>query len=234
MEQEEHYDEKALSRILKRAAELEVKTGKAERSSGYSLAEIESIASEAGISTDSIRAAAAELAGSGHGHLQIFLGASINLEERCTLETPDKEGLIQRLAADLPASLPGGSIQGNHNHLHWRSESMDAYRSGRAINLDLRLSSEGSLIVVARAQLGVAAAGLFGGIMGGLGIGAGVGIGVGVGIGALGSPVFAVIVPVASLGLSWLLARGIFRLVSQHTRLLLKRLVNDVQDLARR
>ena len=233
MEQEEHYSEKALSRILKRAAELEVKTGKAERSSGYSLAEIESIASEAGISTESIRSAAAELAGSEHGVLQAFLGSSLNPEERYSLDTTGNEDLVQRLASDLPSILPAGSIRGSHDHLHWQSEGIDTYRSGRILSLDLRLNRDGRLIVIARAQLGTAAAGLFGGIMGGLGIGAGVGIGVGVGIGALGSPLFAVIVPVASLCISWLLARGIFRLVAQQTRSLLKRLVSDVQDIAR-
>lgn len=234
MNHEERYDEKALSRILKRAAELEAKTGATERSSGYSLTEIESIASEAGISADSIRAAAAELAGSEHGVLKAFLGSSLNPEERYSLDTTGSEYLVQRLEAELPAILPAGSIRGSHEHLHWQNESIDSYRSGRTLSLDLNLSREGTLVVVARAQLGVAAAGLFGGIMGGLGIGAGIGIGVGVGIGALGSPLFAVIVPVASLGISWLLARGIFRLVAQHTRSLLKRMVNDVQEIARR
>lgn len=176
MEQKEKHDEKTLSRILKRAAELEARTGKAESSSGYSLAEIESIASGAGISTDSIGAAAAELAESEHGVLQAFLGSSLNPEERYSLDTTGNEDLVQRLAADLPSILPAG------------------------------------------------------GIMGGMGIGAGVGVG----IGALGSPLFTVIVPVASLGISWLLARGIFRLGAQQTRSQLKWLVSDVQDIARR
>ena len=232
MEDNEQYGEKALTQILKRAAELEAESGRAERPSGYSLAEIEAIASEAGISADSIRSAAAELAGSRHGVLDTFLGSAINLEERYTLGVPANESLLQRLAEELPARLPPGSIHSGHNHLLWRSDSLDSYRSGRALSLELRRNRDGSLLVVAQAKLGVIAAGLFGGLMGGLGIGGGIGIGVGVGIGALGSPLFALIVPVAGLGISWLLARGIFKLIARHTRTILKRLTNELRELS--
>lgn len=231
MEQEEQYNEKALTRILKRAIEMESKTGKPDRSSGYSLAEIESIATDAGISIESIRAAAAELAGSGHGALEAFLGAAVNLEERSTLVVPFSEGLMQRFVAELPTHLPAGTIQSGHDHLHWQSEAIESYRSGRSISLDLSRSREEGLSVVIQARLGMVAAGLFGGIMGGLGIGVGVGVGVGVGIGVLGSPTFAIIVPVASLGISWLLARSIFRSFVKSTRYLLRRMSDEIRSL---
>jgi hypothetical protein len=102
-------------------------------------------------------------------------------------------------------------------------------RTGRSLRITAHGSDSGGVVRI-REDLGQVAGGVFGGLIGGVGLGAGFGVGFGVGLGALGSPAFAAIVPIAFVGGSYLLARGIFRAVSRARRRQVRRIAARVRE----
>ena len=223
------YTEEEIERILSRAAELEAeKPAPSSDPSGMTLAELEQIGSEAGLSPELLRRAARELdreVPAPPARAQPLLGAPVVVRfER------DVEGDLGR--ADLESLIPllRRSAEGSGhpavvgNTLSW--ESSDA-QDMRTLGITVT-SSGGRTRIWMEERLSRLAGGLFGGIVGGFGGGVGFGVGMGVGIGALGSAAFAVAFPAALLGGSYLVARGIYRGRYESRRETLARLMDRI------
>lgn len=211
--------DKELACVLTRASELDAVGGRGEaRTSGRSLAEAESIAREAGISPESFRKALAELelGRSPSPWVRRVFGnmrPGITLSVKGSLEEERLEEILDSLAGI--ARLRGaGSVR--RRGLRWSSDSYENQRTGKALDIMVAHAAEGVDISV-KYDLRNAAGGIFGGICGGLGLGWGFGLGMGVGLGVLHSPVFAILFPLASIALSYFLARGWFSLVSKRS-----------------
>jgi len=71
----------------------------------------------------------------------------------------------------------------------------------------------------------------YGGMVAGGGLGTGLGVGLGVGLGALGSVLFATLVPIGALAGSFALARHFFGKVSRKRRKTLTTLLDRLTDL---
>jgi hypothetical protein len=232
------YSDEEVQRLLNRAAELESQGGNLPaKVDGTSLAEIESIASEAGINPALIRQAARELESPTSGvtvvapQSSFFLGAPTVFELERVVPGEADQATLERLVPYLQRAADGmghPSLMGKT--LTWQSEDSSKTRTllvtvsmGRS---ETRISIE--------ERYGNMAGALFGGIIGGAGTGLGFGVGFGVGLGALGSALFATVFPFAALGGTWALARAIFR-HQVHNRMrkvtkLMNQLVATVED----
>lgn len=231
------YDEDEVRRIVARATELQRELPGAAGSDGLTLAEVEEIATEAGIERTLIRRAARELDTGVEeaGPWAAVAGASpkIVLERTLPGEIPDEA--FELLVTEIQRGM------GTHGQpavlgrtLSWRSETP---ASTRLLHV-MVTSRDGETHIRIAERLHQLAGGLFGGIVGGVGGGVGLGVGLGVGIGALGSALFAVAWPVGVVGLSYMTAREIFRVMVRNRRRalsdLLERLTEVVLDETRR
>lgn len=226
-------DEKRLSLILARALEIEARGRQsAEVSEGYSLTEAETIAREAGISAESFRRAVVELE-SEHdkgGWIRRLAGDVRPAARIFSEKVPSEEKLEEILDA------LGGIVRWRGNGivrrrgLRWSSDGYEMQRSGRALDISVTPSGDGTDIS-AEYDLRNAAGGIFGGICGGIGVGGGLGIGLGVGLGAMASPAFAVIFSVAGFLGSYFLARGIFSAISRRSRAEAERIAGLIAGL---
>ncbi len=229
MEQNEHFDDKALARILRRGAEIEVGAGPKEAAPrGYTLAEIEAIAREAGISEDSIRRAASELERQTPEQGTALFGGPLFLEARSTMDRVATDEELDEALDSIP-DLTG--IQGNGSvrkgRLRWSTTDYAAYRTGREISIDA-WGEGGRTELSLRCRLRGAIGGIFGGIVGGLGFGMGSGLCFGLGMAGLHSPALAILFGLGSLAGSWLLARGIFRTIALRARRNLERIASEL------
>lgn len=231
------YDEDEVRRILERATELQRDLPGPTGSDGVTLAELEEIATEAGIDRTLIRRAAREMdvGAEEAGGWATVAGASpkILLERTLPGEIPDEA--FEILATEIQRFV------GSHGQpavlgrtLSWRSETP---ASTRLLHV-MVTSRDGETHIRIAERLHQLAGGLFGGIVGGFGGGVGLGVGLGVGIGALGSALFAVGWPLGIVGLSYMTAREIFRGMVRNRRRalsdLLERLTEVVLDETRR
>lgn len=209
------YTDEEVKRLLKRAAELESE-GPAlpARVDGPTLAEIESIASEAGINPGLVRQAARELDSPGGGitvlapQSSAFLGAPTVFELERAVRGEIDQATLERLVGPIQRVADGmghPSLLGKT--LTWQSE--DASKT-RMLQVSVTIG-RGETRLSIEERYGNLAGALFGGIVGGGGTGIGLGVGFGVGLGALGSALFAAVFPIVALGGTWALARGIFR-----------------------
>jgi len=226
------YTDDEVRQLLKRASELESQgPSLPAKVDGPTLAEIESIASEAGINPALIRQAATEL-DSPSGQVTLlpprasaFLGAPTVFELERTVRGEVPVSVLERLVAHIQRAADGmghPSLLGKT--LTWQSE--DASKT-RALQVSVSVG-RGETRLSVEERYGNLAGALFGGIMGGGGTGLGLGVGFGVGLGALGSAAFAVLFPIGVIGGAWALARGIFR-NSVHGRMrTLTKLMNEM------
>jgi hypothetical protein len=229
MDGERRYSDKEVEAILAKAVELSRRErGPAAHGDGTSLPELERIATEAGLSAETVRRAASELErpkswqSSGLRH---FFRAEAATREIALTRKPD-HGALARLLAVLPDILKAsGSGQVVEGGLVWRGSAGTPERRGMGFRVEVSSAEQGGW-VLATVDTASAAGGLYGGIVGGLGGGCGLGVGLGVGLGALGSTPFAVAVPIVCLGLSFFLARGIMGLVSRWA----ERRVREIAD----
>ncbi len=230
-EHRRRYGDKEVGLILKRAAEIQSQGPESAAGGGLGLRELEEIAAEAGIDPNSLRQAAAELdAGKAAMHDEAaarFLGGPPTLGYNRTLHgelsAEDLEGLfapIQRAAGSHGQAGVSGKT------LTWESKTSDDLRSLQVI-VDSR--NERTRINIEERLSGLAWA-IHGGIIGGGGLGAGLGVGLGVGIGALGSALFAVAVPIASLSGAILLSRTIFRSAVRRRQRVLRELLDQLTE----
>lgn len=235
------YTDDEIRRLLKRAAELErEKPALPARVDGPTLAEIESIAAEAGMNPALVRQAARELDSPSAGITVLappsntFLGAPTVFELEQVVRGEAEQDTLERLVPLLQRAADGmghPSLMGKT--LTWQSE--DASKT-RALLVTVSAGRRETRINIEE-RYGNLAGALFGGIVGGGGTGLGFGVGFGVGLGALGSALFATVFPFVALGGTWALARGIFR-HSVHNRMrkltrLMNELVATVEDEVR-
>jgi hypothetical protein len=232
------YTDDEVQRLLKRAAELESE-GPAlpAKVEGPTLEEIESIALEAGIDPSMVRQAAHELDSPSGGvtmlapQSSLFLGAPTVFELERVVRGEASQATLERLVPLLQRAADGmghPSLMGKT--LTWQSEDSSKTRTLLVTVSGGRRETRIGL----EERYGNLAGALFGGIVGGGGTGIGFGVGFGVGLGALGSALFATIFPVAILGGTWALARGIYR-SSVHNRMrkltkLMNEMVATVED----
>ncbi len=234
MDEERRYGDREVESLIARAVELSREAEAVpRRRGGLSLEEVERIAVEAGLSAQSIRRAAQELeAGSRApaGRLRRFLGAEKLVSDLVLPGQPGEEA-IQSTLAVLPdlcdASGSGTALAGG---FVWRADGGYETRAGGKLRIGLSLEGSRSRLRIERSFDG-AAGGIYGGLVGGLGLGVGLGVGFGVGLGALNSPLFALGFPLASLGLSWLAARGLVGLYAKDAR---RRTQSLLESLGRR
>jgi hypothetical protein len=226
---ETYFSDKQVSLIIKRALELQKKDSKSLQDPGLTPTDLEKIALEAGIDREYIQKAISEVKeGSLKGSksaLEKFLGNKhrIILKQEIPVEIP-----VEKYENFLPIIQKATHISGNHsligNTFTW---GVSDYQTGQNMHIMIT-SKEGKTKVEVESNLGQVAGGLFGGLMGGVGGGVGFGVGFGVGIGAMASFLFALLFPLGTLGVSYLLARIIFNTVSKSSHKKLKRLMKEI------
>jgi len=201
------YSEKEAGIILRKAAEMQRAEPFAADPSGFSLAELEEVAREAGIDPAVVRSAAAELAGSpAESFSNALVGGPLTI--RLETELPG-EYPAERFDALVPAIQSASSWQG-HAGVVGKSLTWSARADSNTSSLQvLVVVGDDKTLIRIEERLGGMAGALFGGIIGGVGAGAGLGIGVGVGA-AIGSTLMAVGFPVLMLGGSYYLSRAIY------------------------
>jgi hypothetical protein len=233
---ERRFSDREIQAILSRAAELQRRRGNRSDSpdgsepSGVSLAELQSVATEAGLDPALVQQAATELEYRGaRGRTSPLLGERTLQESRRHLDAQLTEEDLQELLVTLD-TVAGEAGQGtvSRSTLSWSTDTAIAMRNGYHTRVQVRSTRKGTDIS-ARTELGNLAGGLYGGLTGGFGLGGGLGVGLGVGLETLNSVPFAVLVPIGFIGAAYLLARTIFGAIARHRR---RRNTHIVEELA--
>jgi hypothetical protein len=223
MDGERLFSDKEVKALLSRAVDISRGTEGAAARDGIGLTELRRIAAEAGLPAEALGRAIAE-AESGRGRpssrLRRFFGGEAR-RVRIELREAPSEAALSRLLLVLPdlAKWSGGSGAVADGVLVWRGDKSIELQNGLSLRIEVGPSPGGT---GGYAEIGISAdgalGGIYGGLCGGLGLGAGLGVGLGVGLGELHSTAFAIFVPIACLGLSFLLSRGIVGLLSSWAR----------------
>ena len=221
------YTDAEVRKLLERAAELQ-QAEPASESTGLTLAQLEAVAREAGISVDAVRRAASELevGTRPEGWSTALAGAPtrVVLERTLptTLDTDALEAAIPLIqsAADAPgnASLVGHTLT-------WQAQGPNAAR-----DLQVMIARrDGETRIRIEERYGNLAGSLFGGVVGGAGGGIGFGVGMGVGA-AIGSTVMMVGFPIAVIGLAYFGSRAVYSSIVEKREAVLARLMADLSD----
>lgn len=228
------FSEEEVERILRRATELETERPPTTADAGgLTLAELEQIGAEAGLRPELLRRAAREVEGGATSRpvrAAPFVGAPVVIRLEREIEGELDRRALESLIPELRRAAEGtGHPAVVGSTLSWESSDKNELRSlGVTVT-----SSGGRTRIWIEERLSRLAGSLFGGIVGGFGGGVGIGVGVGVGVGALGSALFATAFPVALLGGSYLVARGVFRMRYEDRREalagLMERVAGDVE-----
>ena len=223
------YGEKEIGKILERATELQKTEPGHSTGGGMTLAELEEVATEAGIDVHHLRRAALELDG-GVGEStawSTFLGAELSVTRETSLPGEVPEGRFEDLLGVLQATVRDSghpSLLGKT--LTWQGGSPDNTRKLRVL-----LSARGGRTTLrGEENLSQLAGGLFGGIGGGVGAGIGFGVGVPLGV-ALGSAA-AVVFPVAWLGITYLGVRKLYESIVRRRRRVVDELFHRLLEAA--
>lgn len=227
------YDEKEIARILERATELQRSESATPSSGGMTLAELEDIATEAGIDVGLLRRAALEMdAGVAEpGVWSRLLGAEIKVIRETIVAGEVPMRALEDLVPLIQSSVSGhGQPTLMRRTLTWQGGSS---QSGRTLRVVVS-AREGETTIRVEEDLTQMAGGLFGGVGGGVGFGVGFGAGMPLGLAVLGSPAFALAFPAAFLGLTYMGVREAYRRIVRGRRRavddLFGRLVGEVQD----
>lgn len=224
------YDEKEVSRLLRRASELQRALPASPDPTGLTLRELEDIAAEAGIDPRLLRQAAVELERSGSpaaGLGPALAGAPLKilLERTLPFEVPDSVFATLVPVIQVAADAQGQASQVGRS-LTWHSQSQS---NPRGLQVLVSVRSGETLVRIEERYGGVAGA-LFGGMVAGGGIGAGVGLGGALG-GVLGSVALAVTFPVIILVGTYAGARAIYAGIVRRRSRILDRLLHDLVEL---
>lgn len=226
------YSDEEVRLLLKRAAELESQAGTVPaRTDGPTLADLEAIASEAGISPGLVRQAARELDSGGpslpevRSPAETYLGAPLAIELERVVEGEASDAVLEQLLPSIQRAADGmGQPSLLRRTLNW--QSTDAQRA-RILQVSVSVG-RGQTRLLVEERYGNLAGGLFSGLLGGVGGGVGLGVGFGVGIGALGSALFATLFPIAMFGGAYVGARAIYQSFVGRRVKVLRRLMNDL------
>ena len=222
------YGDKEMSRLLKRATELQQEEGtQGLPSSGLSLRELEEVAAEAGIDPRYLRRAAAELESGGREAegWEKLAGERLTLVHETVVpgELPPEGfegilGVIQSTTAEHGRpSLMGRTLV-------WQGENASKSRT-MMVTVSVR---KGETHIRAEERLHQLATGLFLGSTLGGGSGLGIGLGLPVAIEVLGSAALAVAFPLAAVGLAYTTARLIYRGIVKRRTAALARVVDGL------
>lgn len=221
------FGDKDVALILKRAAELQHRDPLAVREgAGFTLAELESVAQEAGIDPKYVRRAVDELgAQRGSPAIVDLIGAPVALDFTRAVSREAPNEAFDALVAEIQAGLNEiGAASALGRSLVWHSGNVQR-------QLQVSVTPRGGQTEIrAHEKLGNLAGGLFGGIVGGIG-GGGIGVAMGVGMGALGAPpLVAVGAAVAIVAGAYALARGIYVAEVRRRSDSLRRLVDRLAE----
>jgi hypothetical protein len=201
------YSEKEAGRILRRAAEMQRAEPSAADPSGFSLAELEEVAREAGIDPAVVRRAASQLDVSRSESVSSALAGgplSIRVEREVPGEYP-----AERFDTLVPMIQNVSPWQG-HAGVVGKSLTWSARADSNTSSLQVLVAAaDGRTLIRAEERLGGYVGALFGGVVAGGGVGAGVGIGAGVGA-AIGSPLFMFGFPLLIVGGTYYAARAFY------------------------
>lgn len=225
---ERRYNEKEVSQLLKRAAELQRSSPTSPNARGLSLGELEEIAAEAGLDASLLRQAARELdAGrSVSGGLGTKLAGAplrIVLERILPFEAPESafETLIPHI--QIASATPGVPSQIGRT-LTWQTQGPGAMTTLRVV-VSIRRGETQVRIEESHGQL---AGAIFGG---GLGGASGVSIGIGGAVGTtVGSVLLGVGLPVLVLGSAFVGFRTFFSRQSRRRRQILAELMERLTE----
>jgi hypothetical protein len=223
------YSDDEVARLLQRATELQRHDPLLGGREGLSLAELESIAGEAGIDPALIRQAANELdrEPARHGVGSALLGEETTLIiERRFTGALDRDHLEELVALINGAANATGQISLVGRTLNFSSASGGNHPRSVQVMVSSR---NGETRLHIEERYGQLAGALFGGIVGGGGGGLGMGFGLPLGQ-MLGSAALMAAIPVAVVGGCYLLARTIFRSVVGKRRQALIRLVEQIGE----
>ncbi|MEN8145392.1 MAG: hypothetical protein ABFS14_10630 [Gemmatimonadota bacterium] len=226
------YTDKEIGLILRRASSLQRAEPSGPDPSGFTLAELEDVALEAGIDTRLLRQAAAELDAGETGTLgQRLAGGptTIRFERTVAGEIP-KEKLGDLIAIIERATDGHGQASAVGHTLSWASTNPGATTSQQV----LVSSKDGETVISIEEQLGNLAGALFGGLLGGVGGGAGIGLGGALG-GVLSSVVLGIGIPIVAIGGTYLATRRLYASIAgKHKRKLsnlLEAIASHVEDV---
>lgn len=221
------YTEKEVARLLRRATELQRSEPSVPNPGGFTLAELEEVALEAGIDPRYLRRAAAELQAGGEADVwEKLVGAPIGFVLERTVPGELPESRFEELVPLLSAGTMGqGNASAVGKTLTWSSRS-DSNTSSQQVMVQAR---EGETLIRVEERLGGFAGGLFGGLLGGVGGGVGIGAGAAVG-GALGLPLFAVAFPITIFAGSYVAAREIFKAHVRRRRRRMQELLDRIAE----
>ncbi|MDP2959644.1 MAG: hypothetical protein Q8N53_24780 [Longimicrobiales bacterium] len=225
------YDEKEVTSLLKRATSLQQEESyPAVQSGGLSLAELESIAAEAGIDPRYLRRAAAEMASgaSEPGTWERVAGERFTLVQEAVVpgELPP-EGFERVAAAIQMTAGENGQATLLGRTLTWQAET-----AGKSRTIQVMVSvRDGETHIRAQERLHQLATGTFVGSTFGVGTGAGIGFGL-FALNVFGSALLAFAFPAAAWAFSFMAAREIYGRIVRRRRAALAALVDAVVDAA--
>lgn len=222
------YDEKEVTRLLKRATELQREESRYPApSGGLSLAELESIVGEAGIDPRYLRRAAAELERGAGGTTMgsRFAGAETSLTREAVVPGELPEFGFERLVAVIQSiSHEHGQPSLLGRSLTWQGETANKSRSLQVV-VSVR---RGETHIRVEERLQQLAGAVFGISMGAVGSTVGMAVGLPVALEVFGSGLLAFGFPVGALALSWLGGREIYRRLVRRRRSVIAELIEQL------
>jgi hypothetical protein len=229
------FSDKEVKQLLARAVELARSSDdRPAPREGTSLAELERVASEAGLPAEALGRALAELdsasPGTGASALRRLLGAEVYRTELVLDEAPSRQELEKLLMVLPDIARLAGSGAVSEDGLVWRSEYNSQTSSGIKRRVEVSRLPDGRALVKLEVDPTLAAVGSYVGLVAGLGITA-VSLAVPLGLALLRSPTFATLVSIAAIIGSTFLARGVMALVSSS---MMKKAHRLIEEIARR
>jgi hypothetical protein len=225
------YNEKEVSRLLKRASELQRSSPRAATPAGLTLKELEDIAREAGLDVGMLRQAANELERSPveSSVAEKLAGAPSRIVVELTLPyEADETQFASLLPAIENAFGAGGHVGQVGRTFTWSTGQRNSGRTGQ-----VRVGvGRGETQIRIEEAYGALMGGLFGGVLGGVGGAVGLGAAPAVGM-ALGLPVLAVGLPILVIGGSYWGLRTGFRGYVTRRRRTLEQLLHDLSQALR-
>lgn len=231
------YSKQQLNRIIERALQLQQNVDQSRSDSveprhGHSLQDLIAVGRELGIGEEQIRLAASEIESPDTATtVKQLLGDELTYTRRYSLPYQISRDQAEEVAIDLERiiGLPG-QVSTAGARVSWQSNYLAAQQRGWTLGVSVAPRGNETVVEI-ESRNGMLAGGLFGGGIGGVGLGAGLGVGLGVGLGSLSSPLFAVFVPIAFLGGSYLLSRTIYRGVSRSRRRRVDSIAERIRDI---
>lgn len=222
------YNEKEVSRLLKRASELQRASPTAPNPSGLTLAELEDVAREAGLDVTLLRQAATELERSPLETTVVekLAGGPAHIVIELTLPFEADEASFGGLIPSIESAFGiGGQVGQVGRTFTWTWGQRNSGRTGQT-----RVTiGRGETHIRVEENYGTMMGGLFGGILGGVGGGVGLGAAPAVGM-ALGSTVLAFGLPVLVVGGTYWGVRTGFARYVQRRRRALERLAHEISQ----